>query len=203
MDKEDTQSIEVYYFGCIEQPGHYFFDEHGSRRYSDVSEIVGGNIWPHIDGGFCPGMVPGAHGSRRTRPEIEGEAALHYVDGWTILAFWDRSVDTRGACNSNFVARGKFDFHQMVSIAEHKFPKVIERVLSKYTLKLVENYMPPNPGDYVPAKIDASVPIRPGGYLQGYADGRQSTINELRLLRDRVEVVEAGMGIGTKKTSAN
>ncbi len=117
---------ETYYFGCVGSPGHYWRDPTDSRRQSSIEKRVGRSIHPRIDGGFCPGSVPGDPW-KRTRSEVEGEAAVHHVDGWTILAFWDRSVDKRGACNSNFVALGEHDFAAMCEIAQRVFPRVWNR----------------------------------------------------------------------------
>lgn len=128
---------ECYYFGCQGEPGHYFWTSDGTRQYSRAEQIVGPNIYPRIDGGFCPNasedrMKPW----RRTGPEVEGEAALHFVDGWTIISFWDRSVDKRGACNSNFIVRGVHSFKEVLRIARENFPQVLDRL--KFEIKLVE-----------------------------------------------------------------
>jgi hypothetical protein len=58
---------------------------------------------------------------RRPEQEIEGEALVHHKDGWTALAFWDRTVDKRGACCSVYLAEGIFTFEQMVEMAKERF----------------------------------------------------------------------------------
>jgi hypothetical protein len=130
----EVATIEAYYFGCQREAGHYWWRKYGGHAY-DVEKIVGPNLHPRIDGGFCPGSVRGDPW-KRTRPEIEGEAALHHVDGWTVLSFWDRSVDSRGASNSNFVARGARSYVIMRAIAEAQFPDVWKRF--KFEVRLVE-----------------------------------------------------------------
>lgn len=47
---------------------------------------------------------------------------IHRRDGWTALSFWDRSIDKRGACNSNYFAEGTFTFEEMVALAKERFP---------------------------------------------------------------------------------
>jgi hypothetical protein len=106
--------MDIYYFGCINRPGHYLFAP-GSRRTIEPSRI--GLPWDWaIDSGLCP---PG--------PEIEGHALLHHKGGWTAIAFWDRSVDPRGKCNSGFYALGTLTFEEMVERAKANFPEVWAR----------------------------------------------------------------------------
>ena len=68
----------------------------------------------------------------------EGQALVHHKDGWTALSFWDRSVDKRGGCNSNFFFEGTFDFAQMIELAKANFPTV----WSRYTFQIIEAKIP-------------------------------------------------------------
>lgn len=110
---------KVYYFGCIDRPGHYM---HSPGPYSLEKaradyRFMDTNPWGNkIDCGLCP---PG--------DETEGRALVHHKDGWTALSFWDRSIDRRGKCNSNFLAEGTFTFAEMVELARRHFPKVMAR----------------------------------------------------------------------------
>lgn len=107
--------MKIYYFGCIDRPGHYM---HGPRGYDrEADRFTEGNPWGYkIDGRLCP-----------SGPEVEGRALVHHKDGWTALSFWDRSVDRRGKCNSNFLAEGTFTFAEMIELARQHFPKVVAR----------------------------------------------------------------------------
>jgi hypothetical protein len=131
----EVATIEAYYFGCQRQAGHHWWRPNRTGTAHDVAKIVAPRVRDHIDGGFCPGAIKG-NAWDRTRPEVEGEAALHHVDGWTVFSFWDRSVDERGACNSNFVARGTRTYPIMCAIAEAQFPDVWKRF--KFEVRLVE-----------------------------------------------------------------
>lgn len=115
-----TTSERFYYFGCIDQPGHYMHSSPAPRDIEErreVSHFVHSNPWGYdIDGGLCP-----------KGPEVEGRAIVRHKDGWTALSFWDRSVDRRGKCNSNFLAVGDLTFDQMVELAKRHFPHVVER----------------------------------------------------------------------------
>ena len=133
--------MECYYFGCQGQAGHYWWKPDKSWTWDNgVRQIVGealwNKVWPKIDGGFCPGASKDPKKPwQRTGPEVEGEALLHHVDGWSILSFWDRSVDKRGACNSNFIVRGEHTFEEVLKAARESFPQVLDRL--KFEIKLV------------------------------------------------------------------
>lgn len=112
--------MTFYYFGCIDQAGHYLWSSPPARNLEEhraLGDLESSNPWGYnIDSGLCP-----------KGPEIEGRALLHKKDGWTIVSFWDRSVDSRGKCNSNFLCPGDFTFEQMISLACQHFPQVMNR----------------------------------------------------------------------------
>ena len=121
----------MLYFGPWGQPGHYLFWEDGR---SELPARVGGrerpadfpwDEWSRENGIDCQ-LQPGCYrdnrrGDWRHSVENEGKALLHKKAGWTALSFWDRSVDTRGACNSTYFAKGDFTFDQMVEMAKARF----------------------------------------------------------------------------------
>lgn len=122
-----VETVECYYFGCWHDSGHYWRDKGGYKSSREIDAALPEIFRRRIDGVYCPGTIPGQD-YKRTRPEVEGEAALHhYVEGWTVLAYWDRSVDKRGASNSAFVARGVHDFATMLAIARAQYPHVLTR----------------------------------------------------------------------------
>ena len=124
----EVTTVETYYFGCWRSIGHHLWnpklaDRSGLQHY-DVEKKIPKAIAQRIDPCFCPGY-DGPH--KRDRAEVEGEAALHHVDGWTVLAWWDRSVDSRGACNSAIISKGLYDFTTMLEIGKAQMPHVMER----------------------------------------------------------------------------
>lgn len=136
---QGTKTRECYYFGCQGDAGHYWWDAEGPRMSRKAEARVGEKIASKIDGGFCPGVSDNPNRPyARTRPEVEGEAALHYLDGWTVLAFWDRSVDKRGGCNSNFVVRGHATFDEVLALAKEQYPQVMNRLT--FQIKLVTRF---------------------------------------------------------------
>lgn len=136
-------TTECLYFGCIGRPGHYLWAKEGDRmveawrRETEVRHRLGGTL----DGALC------WNGRKESgRDETEGRAFLTHRGGWTALAFWDRSVDRRGACNSVFLAPGELTFEQLVRLARHHWPKVWER----FTFPVVEVDERGNPKDQRP-----------------------------------------------------
>jgi len=130
----EAETVEAYYFGCWTESGHYW--RHPTNPHikeSNIERIVGDKL-RIIDGVFCPGHVDGDP-YRRSCPEVEGEALLTHIDGWTILGWWDRSVDHRSACNSNIIARGTWNFATMLVIGETQMPHVMKRQKQKINLR--------------------------------------------------------------------
>lgn len=101
----------VLYFGCIGQPGHFMHGEDGRRDYYAVTP------WGKTpDGTLCP-----------EGKQVEGKALLHHKAGWTAISFWDRSVDGRGGCNSNFFVDRDLSFDEAVAISKERFPRIWSR----------------------------------------------------------------------------
>ncbi len=101
----------MFYFGPWSSPGHFVFCEDG--RTAD--EVARGIIPWH------PGQMDGPLQPHTDSYEQEGLALIHHRDGWTALAFWDRSIDTRHGCNSTYLAKGDFTFTEMVEMAKERF----------------------------------------------------------------------------------
>lgn len=135
-DARPAGSPQMLYFGPWDQAGHYFFNEHGGAGhvYSQSGQAVmrAEKEVPWKPGEIDGGLQPHYSDCKRRDRAIgycgctsskEGVALLHHRSGWTALSFWDRSVDTRGACNSTYFAKGTFAFDEMVSMAQARFSK--------------------------------------------------------------------------------
>ncbi len=106
--------VETYYFGCrTGEIGHYLHRRGMSHCREQHMKWA-----QHLDGVFPPAT---------TGYEVEGEAAMHFVHGFTVIAFWDRSQDKRHASNSAFYIKGQHDFESAVRLAREAFPSVWER----------------------------------------------------------------------------
>jgi hypothetical protein len=133
---------EVIYFGCVGGPGHFFFKP-GLQRGRDIESA---QPWGwQVDGWLCPGTTVDRFGHPHTPiHQLEGDAALHHKDGWTALAFWDRSCDARPGCNSVFLIKGEFDFDGAVREARQAFPEVWRRFKFPVQLAPVGQIVPQN-----------------------------------------------------------
>jgi hypothetical protein len=115
----------VYYFGCLGTPGHFLHSPRETGR-AGVQRAPEGFPAPW-GSGFMPGAgLDGSLLDKRGGQE-EGRVVLHHVDGWTALAFWDRSVDKRGGSNSVFVSRGTLTCAEMLDAARATWPQVFAR----------------------------------------------------------------------------
>jgi len=68
------------------------------------------------------------------KDQTQGRALVTQRNGWTALAFWDRSLDQRPGCNSAFFVRGNLSFAQMVWVARHRWPTI----WSRFSFQVVE-----------------------------------------------------------------
>jgi hypothetical protein len=104
---------KVYYYGCMDRPGHHLY----LPTTTPDESVLRSNPWKYdVDGGLAP-----------TGPQIEGLASVHHRRGWTALSFWDRSVDHRPGSCSTLLARGDWDFSQMLELFQTHFPQVVSR----------------------------------------------------------------------------
>jgi hypothetical protein len=114
----------MYFFGCWNgHVGHYLHDENGTRLYSRDHLLLP----DRLDGLWAPG-AKGRRYPQSTQPQDETQVALHHVDGWTLLAMWDRSVDTRAGSNAVFIARGQRTADEMWAEALRAFPTIVPRL---------------------------------------------------------------------------
>lgn len=118
---------ECFYFGCIDGPGHFFHGQgrgcHAFRELEDRLRL----LFAGLDGTLCWNSPRSERDRYARRDEAEGRAFVTHRGGWTALAFWDRSVDRRGACNSVFFVRGTLTFAQIVRVARHRWPNIWSR----------------------------------------------------------------------------
>lgn len=115
---------DAFYFGCIGRPGHFLHSTRGYQVWRDTIPADFPISEERIDSAYTP----------RIKGQTQGVASLWHGNGWTILAFWDRSVDGRGGCNSNFILRGTLTFDEAVTRAKERFPFVWNR----FTFPVVE-----------------------------------------------------------------
>jgi hypothetical protein len=103
----------AYYFGCLARVGHYLYTQSGEVLWKDAP-------FPFpiskLDGGFLP-----------TGEQVEGIVHHEIIGGWTVIAFYDRSVDSRLNSNSAFVIRGEKTKEEAIAAARSLFSGIFAR----------------------------------------------------------------------------
>ncbi|QSQ13879.1 hypothetical protein [Myxococcus landrumensis] len=72
---------------------------------------------PQLDGQLAPS----------DRTQQEGRACVHHIDGWTVVAWWDRGVDKRMGGNSALLMRGTHSMPEVLAAAGAHFPELLLR----------------------------------------------------------------------------
>jgi hypothetical protein len=126
---------QVFYFGAWGAAGHFLWTPDGRTAWEAQRTLP----WRDLDGPLAGD--PALEDTCRRRywssdHQPEGLARLHHLDGWTALAFWDRSCDTRFGSNSAVIARGEHSAAEMVEMLQRAFPAVWERITRRFQLVL-------------------------------------------------------------------
>lgn len=108
--------MEILYFGCIGQAGHYMWAAAGEHSVRLSRADYRRNVLGRFDGLLCP------EGSK------QGIVAMSFVQGHTALAFWDQTGDHRGGSSSTFFAEGVHSASAMLDAARISFPGIFERL---------------------------------------------------------------------------
>lgn len=129
-----AQNQRAYFFGCLIL-GHHLYGPRIAGQIDRV-DIVPASSTPwklsEIDGNAQPNSALYAH-TWQVPGEKQplGVARLHHRAGWTMLSFWDRSMDTRYGSNGNFILEGTHDFTAACSTARSIWPELWERITSQ------------------------------------------------------------------------
>lgn len=109
---------KVFYFGALDNSGHYLYAPDGSKHY----DVLKNNPWGT---GLDQKYAPETHG------QLEGYASFYKLDGWSMFSFWDRTIDPRPGSVSAYLAQGDYTFDEMVDLAKENFPKRWEAMAFK------------------------------------------------------------------------
>jgi hypothetical protein len=126
---------DVYYFGAWGAAGHYLWTPDGGMALEEQRRLP----WKAIDGPLAgdPALAdPGRPSHWSTDNQPEGIVRVHHAAGWTAIAFWDRSCDTRHGSNSALIAAGEHSAREMVELFQRTFPAVWERITWRFQLVL-------------------------------------------------------------------
>lgn len=116
------------YFGCVGRVGHYVYvpGDHGP-------------VTPHFMRGrkltwttICDGGLMDCN----REEQIEGVATWSHIKGYSIVSFWDRTVDSRFGSSSSFLVRGMHSFSEVIEAAREVFPSIFKRF--KFNITLIE-----------------------------------------------------------------
>lgn len=127
--------VKVYYFGVANGDcGHYLYNKPWTQiPYTERNSC---SPWKYydLDGKQAPVLNP-----EKANPETnkyyyldrkeapQGQVKVQHKDGWTILSFWDRTQDRRGASNSNFLIDKIVDFKEGIELAQTSWPQLFKR----------------------------------------------------------------------------
>jgi len=109
------RTLPLLYFGCQRRSGHFFWAPNG-RSY-----LYNPPIPPDLANGFDKAHPP--QGTREANRYV-----VRHLHGYTVLAFWDYSVDSRPGSNSAFIAPGNITDADVLALAAEYFPDVLARV---------------------------------------------------------------------------
>jgi len=116
--------MEIYYFGCWNcQLGHYLSAPGGHRPPYEWRLK-----WNCLDGGIFLPSTQSVQGLYR----LSRVSHVTSAESWTIISWWDRSIDSRPNSCSAFLARGELTADQILALARETFPHVFARM--KFTL---------------------------------------------------------------------
>ncbi len=109
--------MKCFYFGVSPGPnfGHYLHPVSGSRSEAEKSLPFKVHV---LDSALLPPNLP----------QREGVVYRSYINGYTILSFWDRSGDSRPGSNSSFIIEGIIGAVEGLDVARNRFPDVFNRI---------------------------------------------------------------------------
>jgi hypothetical protein len=115
--------VSVYFWGCWERSGHHLWKPTGESIARPHQEI--GLPWASIDGTLCPGA--NGLGWALASAQEEGLVRVSRLGGWTALAWWDRSVDTRHGSNAGLFADADLEPGDLLAEGFRLFPQIFGR----------------------------------------------------------------------------
>jgi hypothetical protein len=111
-----TDPHDVLFWGCYRRAGHFLYGR-GLRSVNHTG-LLPASLQPmRLDAQLAP----------KDPKQREGRARLHHLDGWTVIAWWDRSVDERMGSNSALLVRGTHSFGAVLLAAADAFPELLPR----------------------------------------------------------------------------
>lgn len=107
--------MTVFYFGCVRQTGHYLWHPtEGQVRRMNQAQPWGNKIdgWVFKDS------------KAKDDPGVVYSAKLN---GWTLVGWADRSVDSRSGSHSTFIVEADISPARLIELAREQWPQVFSR----------------------------------------------------------------------------
>lgn len=115
--------MKIYFFGVwnANDSGHFWYAPGGKNKYfgpKDRDQPWG----EQIDGGLLPPTDQNPNNKN-----LQGQAALHHLAGWTCLQWRDFTGDQRGGSNSSIMTEGVHTTEEMLRLGAEYFPAQMAR----------------------------------------------------------------------------
>ena len=114
---------EMIFFGCVREAGHHLHTKYGWPMSRQEKKIL-----PFAEMILDSGLL-------KDVPMTEGSATISIIRGWTVVSFWDNSVDKRGKSNASFIYPKQMTFEEMLEISREQLPWFWERFKSPIQLE--------------------------------------------------------------------
>lgn len=134
-----NQHPRVLFFGCMERAGHYLWSSETWKASKDEERDCPWKLYsrPRLDPPTRKSHeYDGESPWEASMAQVQGEAVLSYVGGWTRLGWADRSVDSRSGSHANIIAEGTHSFDEMMALARARFPNRMKQIEAKYPVNL-------------------------------------------------------------------
>jgi hypothetical protein len=107
--------MNVAFFGCWEQAGHFLHDASGRNLQSF--------------GPFIPESLDTVFIRDEGRPREAGFTTITCFKDYTVMAFWDNTVDRRPGSNGAFIIEAPaLNRRECWEAAEKVFPQIVKRL---------------------------------------------------------------------------
>lgn len=116
--------MKPYYFGVAfgDDAGHHLYGSDGFWPKRPEKETLPFSL-DRLDQGFCP------------HARTQGVVKLTWESGWTILAFWDQTGDSRPGSHSTYLLPGTLKYEDAVTAAKGFFPLLWKRATDVFILE--------------------------------------------------------------------
>jgi hypothetical protein len=109
---------DILYFGCVNDR-----NSTGHALYGALAADV--RIQNAYDMSRWLDNLAPRDGRKLHQPQ--GQARYYQRDGWSVVDWWDRSVDHRGDSHSSFLARGDWTAAELLAAGAIRWPDVWAR----------------------------------------------------------------------------